>query len=209
MPEDQDEQIKSCTIQLLKKPKNTTGIATICPVQILPMDQPTTATYETTEVDWVEACNMDQEYQEAVQCLDKEDCQFPSHLGLKVSMAECSTDNAGFMLFCGRHWAPNHEPLHMKLLGTAHTSLLTGHPGHEETYTVLSKEFFWPNMSKDIRKFVWNCDVCGWTKAWRDKKKGALKPLPVPDCPWQEVSMDFVVELPESNGCMNILVITD
>lgn len=209
MPADQDERVKSRTIQLLKEPEKTTGIATICPVQILPLDQPTTAVYETTEVDWTEARDTDLEYQEAVQCLQQGNRQFPSHLGLKVSVAECCTDNAGFMLFRGRRWAPNHEPLRTKLLGTAHTSLLTGHPGREETYTVLSREFFWPNMAKDVRKFVRNCDVCGRTKAWRDKKKGALKPLPVPDRPWQEVSMDFIVELPKSEGCTNLLVITD
>jgi transposase InsO family protein len=26
---------------------------------------------------------------------------------------------------------------------------------------------------------------------------------------WQEISMDFIVDLPESNGCTNMLVVTD
>jgi hypothetical protein len=31
----------------------------------------------------------------------------------------------------------------------------------------------------------------------------------VPDHPWQEVSIDFITDLPESKGYMNIMVITD
>ena len=36
-----------------------------------------------------------------------------------------------------------------------------------------------------------------------------MKPLPVPDRIWQEISVDYMVDLPESDGCENILVITD
>jgi hypothetical protein len=31
----------------------------------------------------------------------------------------------------------------------------------------------------------------------------------VPDHPWQEVLIDFITDLPESKGCINIMVITD
>ena len=29
---------------------------------------------------------------------------------------------------------------------------------------------------------------------------GQLHPLPIPDAPWDTISVDFIVELPESNG---------
>ena len=64
-------------------------------------------------------------------------------------------------------------------------------------------------MNKDIRRFVRNCDVCGRTTVWRDKKKGLLKPLPVPERIWQHISMDFIVDLLLSDGCTILLVITD
>ena len=53
------------------------------------------------------------------------------------------------------------------------------------------------------------CDGCGWNKSWRSRRKGFLKPLPIPDCIWSDISMDFITELLESEGCSNIIVITD
>jgi hypothetical protein len=64
-------------------------------------------------------------------------------------------------------------------------------------------------MSDDIRCFVRNCDICGCIKPWRDGLQGFLKPLPFPQRIWKEISMDFIEELPESNGCTTLLVVTD
>ena len=36
-----------------------------------------------------------------------------------------------------------------------------------------------------------------------------MKPLPIPSRVWSEVSMDFVTGLPISEGCSNIVVLTD
>ncbi|KAG5302364.1 hypothetical protein I7I48_02699 [Histoplasma ohiense] len=62
-----------------------------------------------------------------------------------------------------------------------HDSPMTGHPGHEIMYNIITQEFYWPDMSKDIHQFVHNCDHCGSVTAWHEHQKGMLKPLPVPD----------------------------
>jgi hypothetical protein len=36
-----------------------------------------------------------------------------------------------------------------------------------------------------------------------------LKPLPILDRIWSEISIDFITDLLESEGCQNIIVITD
>jgi hypothetical protein len=53
-------------------------------------------------------------------------------------------------------------------------------------------------MNQAVRRFVKACDVYGRTIIWRDKKKGLLKPLPLPDRIWSEISMDFITDLPPS-----------
>ena len=99
---------------------------------------------------------------------------------------------------------PESEPLRTKLIQWTHDSLLTGHPGREITATLMFKNYFWPGMLLDIRRFVRNCDVCGRNKAWKDKKQGFLKPLPIPSRIWSKISIDFVVDLPESERCKNV-----
>ena len=64
-------------------------------------------------------------------------------------------------------------------------------------------------MLQDVRRFVRNCDVCGRAKAWRDRRQGFLKLLPIPSRMWRDISVDFVDKLPESNKYINLVVITD
>lgn len=38
---------------------------------------------------------------------------------------------------------------------------------------------------------------------------GLLEPLPVPERPWESVSMDFIAGLPKSEGCWTLMVVVD
>ena len=128
---------------------------------------------------------------------------------IKVSIGECSLSQSGQLLFRGRRWVPDSEELRTELIQQTHDSIQCGHPGRDITGALLSRQFFWPNMSRQVRQFVRNCDACGRNKAWRDRRQGFLKPLPVPSRIWQEISIDFIVELLLSEGCTNMIVITD
>lgn len=211
MPEEQDERVQSRTMQLFSHVEGDKGAVTVTPLTTSdtePHMEERSLAYDDAN-SWESAKEGDSQYQEAVACLEQGAQKFPNHLMLKVSVSECSLDSRGFMEFRGRRWVPDAEPLRTNIIQHAHDSAVTGHPGREPTYSLVSREYFWPNMSKDIRRFVRNCNICGRTKAWREQKKGLLKPLPVPDRMWQEVSMDFITDLPESEGCTNMLVIVD
>jgi transposase InsO family protein len=200
-PTEEDPRIRDRTMCLLRPTKD--GAVVNINALTTDIDQVPTADQ------WERACDQDKDYRDAKQAIQEGVRKFPPKLQLKVSISECSIDSQGFLRFRGRRWVPQSEPLRTMLIQMAHDSAITGHPGREETYTVVSREYFWPRMSYDIRQFVRNCDLCGGGKAWRELKKGLLKPLPVPDRPWQDIALDFVTDLPPSNGCTNILVITD
>ena len=42
------------------------------------------------------------------------------------------------------------------------------------------------------------CSICQNIATPRHKPYGKLESLPVPDGPWQEVSLDFIIQLPSS-----------
>ena len=64
-------------------------------------------------------------------------------------------------------------------------------------------------MSRYIGKYMSTCDMCLRTKSICQPPSGELHPLPIPDAPWDMISMDFIVELPESKGKDAIMVVVD
>ena len=62
-----------------------------------------------------------------------------------------------------------------------------------------------------VRKFCRNFDVCGRSHLWRERRKGLLRPLPIPDRFHSELSIDFMTDLPAKNkgDPRFMMVITD
>ena len=144
-------------------------------------------------------------------CVKKSERQFPPELKVKASIAECHIDPRGLLLFRDHIWVPASEPLRTKLIQETHDSHITGHPGRDSTFVILSWRFYWPGLSQEVRRFLCNCDVCGRVTIWRHRKKGLLKPLPIPERNWQDISIDFMDQLPrtEPDGATNLMVVTD
>ncbi|KAI2645539.1 Transposon Tf2-9 polyprotein [Labeo rohita] len=95
------------------------------------------------------------------------------------------------------------------LIHSTHTSLGTGHPGVNNTLTLLSDRFWWPTMARDVKQYVQGCKECAMSKSPRHLPAGKLHPLPVPNRPWSHLGVDFMTDLPSSDGNTCILVIID
>jgi len=64
-------------------------------------------------------------------------------------------------------------------------------------------------MSRYISQYVSTCDLCLWTKLWRHSLVGELQPLSVPGTWWDTLSVNFVVELPESSRHDAVMTVVD
>jgi hypothetical protein len=157
---------------------------------------------------WVSALAQDDSYGEILRALRANARKFPQELKLQVSIGECSLQGDD-VYWRGRKWVPDSEALRTGITQHMHDSIMSGHPGREVLCAIMGRSYFWPGMLADVRRFVRNCDLCHSSKAWRERKQGYLKPLPVPERIWSQISVDFVVELPESDGYTNIMVIVD
>jgi hypothetical protein len=158
---------------------------------------------------WEEARDKDQVYQSAWKAVKDGERKFPTALDLRLSISECKIDDLGNLLYQNWRWVPESEPLRTGIIHAIHTSRALGHPGRNLTHQAIVCEYFWPSMSNTVRQYVRNCSVCGRVKPWRDGLQGLLRPLPVPERIWKEVSIDFMTGLPESDGCTNLMVVTD
>jgi hypothetical protein len=55
-------------------------------------------------------------------------------------------------------------------------------------------------MKRDVAEYVALCDTCQRVKAEHQRHAGLLQPLKVPEGKWEEISMDFIVGLPRTQG---------
>jgi predicted aspartyl protease len=105
---------------------------------------------------------------------------------------------------------PDVLALKTKLLSEHHDGMLAGHIGLEKTYECLSRNYYWPGMYRDTKKYVHTCMECQRIKSSNQKKAGLLQPLPIPKARWDQVTMDFIVQLPKTKaGHDAIYVIVD
>ncbi|KAK3557818.1 hypothetical protein QTP86_002684 [Hemibagrus guttatus] len=95
------------------------------------------------------------------------------------------------------------------LIHSTHTSLGTGHPGINETLSLLKDCFWWPNMAANVRRYVQGCRDCAMSKNPRHLPSGKLLPLPIPSRPWSHLGVDFITDLPVSKNYTCIFVVVD
>ena len=73
----------------------------------------------------------------------------------------------------------------------------------------MDRQFYWSGLKRGVAKIVDQCRTCQLAKH-RKQNTGLYTPLPVPDRPWQDVSMDFVLGLPRTfRKHDSILIVVD
>ncbi|KAL0202442.1 hypothetical protein M9458_000460, partial [Cirrhinus mrigala] len=106
------------------------------------------------------------------------------------------------------------ETLCPRLLHWIHDTPSAGHPGITATLELTANRFWWSTLNKDVIQFVNQCSTCNITKTSHQRPldcwtAGLLLPLPIPQCPWSHIAIDFITDLPSSNNYTTILTVID
>ncbi|XP_074302886.1 uncharacterized protein LOC141637221 [Silene latifolia] len=113
----------------------------------------------------------------------------------------------GFLFKGNQLCVPKHQVREL-LIREAHGGGLGGHFGVTKTMEVLKEHVYWPRMLKDVQDVIRKCVTCHVAKS--TFKPGEYTPLPIPNRPWEDVSMDFIVALPRTQRCKDaIMVVVD
>nr|GFD34243.1 putative reverse transcriptase domain-containing protein [Tanacetum cinerariifolium] len=91
---------------------------------------------------------------------------------------------------------PNDASLREALLTEAPSFLV--HLGSTKMYHDLKQHFWWSGMKRDVATFVSRCLICQQVKIEHQRASGLLQLLDIPVWKWDEISMDFITGLPQT-----------
>jgi len=111
--------------------------------------------------------------------------------------------------FRDKIYVPRSSDLHRRVVSLCHDTKVAGHPGCWKTLELVSRNYWWPQMSRYIGQYVSTCDLCLRTKPIRQAPVGELYPLRILDSRWDTLSVDFIVELPLSSGHDAVMTVVD
>jgi hypothetical protein len=122
------------------------------------------------------------------------------NINQKVEKYKCfRQDSKGILWFEDRLVVPKNKDLKKKFLDEAHLSQFSMHLGSTKMYYDLKSLYWWTRMKREIAKYVSECDTCQRIKASHLKSAGALQPMSIPSWKWDNISMDFIVGLPNTS----------
>ena len=113
------------------------------------------------------------------------------------------------MLRDGKVYVPKDEKLRAEVIQLYHDTLVGGHGGQWKTIELVTRNFWWPGVMKEVKKYVEECNVYQRNKNWTETPAGKLMPNSAPEKPWAHISADFTTKLPLAQGYDSILVVCD
>jgi len=120
-----------------------------------------------------------------------------------------STNPNGLLLLDNRIYVLSAGNLCICILQYNHDHILAGHFGQNKTLELVCCKYSWPSLCANVQQFCKSCVTCMWSKPQRHKLYGSLKQLPIPERPWNSISMDFIEKLPSSSVFDTILIIVN
>jgi len=115
----------------------------------------------------------------------------------------------GLLWYQGKIWIPKDEGIRTTLMAKPHEPRQAGHGGTAKTTELISRRYYWPNIREDNKRLIKNCDTCQRTKVVRHAPCRLLQSNKAPDRPWKSIAMDFITDMPKSEGYDTILVVID
>ena len=74
---------------------------------------------------------------------------------------------------------------------------------------LVTRNYWWPGVTRDVGKYMEECDSCQRMKNRTEELAGKLKLSEVPQKTWTHLTVDFITKLPVVAGKDAILVVCD
>ncbi len=95
----------------------------------------------------------------------------------------------------------------MNLIREIHNQSSVDHSDIFRTVKVIKRNYYWSFMRKTIDRYIRNCYICQRSKTSRNKSNDLLQSLSISEQRWQDIAMNFIINLFDSSEYNAILMI--
>jgi len=90
-----------------------------------------------------------------------------------------------------------------------HDTPVGGHRGRWKTTELVTRNYWWPEVTKEVGRYVDRCNACQRYKNRSEAPAEKLMPNAIPEKPWSYISADFITKLLLAQEYNAILVVCD
>jgi len=107
----------------------------------------------------------------------------------------------------GKIYVPKDGELRAEIIRLHHDVPVAGHGGRWKMVELVTRNYWWPEVTRDVGRYVEGCDLCQRMKNRMKKVVGKLKLSEVLEKLWTHPMVDFITKLPVVAGKDAILVV--
>ena len=107
----------------------------------------------------------------------------------------------------GKIYVLKDVELRVEIIQLHHDVLATGHGRRWKTVELVTRNYWWPEVTRNVERYVEGCDLCQKMKNRTEEVVGKLKLSEVLEKPWTHLTVDFIIKLPVVAGKDTILVV--
>jgi len=109
----------------------------------------------------------------------------------------------------GKIYILKDEELRAEIIRLHHDVPAVGYGGRWKTVELVTRNYWWPGVTRDVGRYVEGCDLCQRMKNRMEELAGKLKLSEVLEKPWTHLTVDFIMKLLVVAGKDAILVVCD
>ena len=95
----------------------------------------------------------------------------------------------------GKVYVLKDEELRAEVIWLHHNVLAAGHGGRWKTVELVTRNYWWLGVTRDVKKYMEGCDLCQRMKNRTEELAEKLKLSEVPEKLWMHLTVDFITKL--------------
>jgi len=91
----------------------------------------------------------------------------------------------------GKVYVPKDNKLRVEIIRLYHDTPVGGHRGQWKMVELVTQNFWWPEVTKEVKRYVEGCNACQRNKNCIEQPAGKLMPNSISKKPWAHISADL------------------